>query len=192
MASPGLYVKLGLDFLFIVAAVVMMFVPVFGYMNGIKVYLVSITYSLGFVEVSTSDGSEVCNYIGITAVCETFERFIWAGVFYIIFLLLSFILAVLSLISLFSPNLQIRKKVFRSKIYHISYPLFYTIAFLIYSLESQVFSLPDFDLGESYQMKYNFGLFLMILLEISSISSLISFCSLKFFCFLDLQENLLK
>ena len=192
MARSALYAKLALDSLFIIACIVLLWAPIFTYMSSAKVYLTSISWRIASYELEGLDSSEACGYVGVDQVCDLFKSFFWAGVVFIAFISLALISAVLSLVSVFSHNLKIKNKIFRGKFYHVLYPLFFVIGFIVYSLISGVFTLESYGLGEDYEMNWGSGLYLILFMLFSSFGSLISFCFVKPFCVLDIQENLLN
>ena len=192
MAKSALYVKLVLDSLFIISCVLLLWAPIFTYMYSAKVYLTSISLYFAGYELEGLDGSAACDELGVKQVCDLFESFIWAGVVFIAFIVLALVSAGLSLVSLFSHNLKIKNKLFRGKFYHVLYPLFFILGFVVYSLISGVFSLKSYGFGKDYEMNWSSGLYLIFFMILASIGSLVSFCFVKTFCVLDVQEKLLN
>lgn len=191
MANKWVFIKLAFDVAFLFGALIICLSPVFVYMVDVEVSLTYITYNMGFVSISgTSD--EVCDVVEISSICDNLEGFIVAGVLFLVFLILSLICLVLSLVSLLTVCLGLDIKYLQLRCYHILYPVLYFTGFIVYVLESKIYSLPDYGLGEDYQMKGKVGLYFMFILGFLSCFSLISYCIPKPFCICDKETPLLQ
>ena len=160
MALIGIFFKLGLDITFLIGAFVMVSSPIFTYMSDLTVHLTSITYSLGFVSI-TGNSQEICDTISIEGLCKAFEDFIHIGYLFLGFLVLSCICLVLSLSSLLTTSLNLKIKFLQLKVYHMLYPILYNAGVLIYILSIDLYSLPDYGLGDDYEMHGELGLYFM-------------------------------
>lgn len=191
MALLGIFLKLGVDIVFLIGVFVLVSSPIFIYMSDLTVHLTSITYTFGIVSIS-GNSQEICDTISIEELCETFEAFIKSGYILLVFLVLSCISLVLSLSSLLTTSLNLKIKFLQLKVYHILYPILYNTGVLIYVLSSDLYSLPDYGLGDDYKMQGQLGLYFMYFLSFLSVFSLISYCTSKPFCICDQETPLLQ
>lgn len=191
MASKWIFIKLALDIAFLFGALVICLSPVFVYMEDVKVNLTYITYNMSFVTISGSS-DEICDTVSISSICDNLERFIIGGIIFLIFLILSCICLLLSLTSILTVGLRLDIKYLQLRCYHIFYPILYFIGFIVYILETNIYSLPDYGLGEDYQMKGKVGLYFMYVLVCLSCLSLVSYCTAKPFCICDRETPLLQ